>query len=46
MVYSKLSHAIKDMLGDSKHTAEETLGIIKKQKMGMFIPKIVCQMVY
>ncbi|KAK0215962.1 hypothetical protein EDD85DRAFT_894851 [Armillaria nabsnona] len=29
----KLSHAIKDMLGDSKRTAEETLGIIKKQQM-------------
>ncbi|PBK81242.1 hypothetical protein ARMGADRAFT_813825 [Armillaria gallica] len=29
----KLSHAIKDMLGDSKRTTEETLGIIKKQQM-------------
>ncbi|KAK0184072.1 hypothetical protein F5146DRAFT_330864 [Armillaria mellea] len=27
----KLSHAIKDMLGDAKHTGEETLHIIKKQ---------------
>ncbi|KAK0186914.1 hypothetical protein F5146DRAFT_1141756 [Armillaria mellea] len=29
----KLSHAIKDMLGDVKHTGEETLHIIKKKQM-------------
>ncbi len=40
MVYSKLSHAIKDMLGDAKHTGEETLSIIKKKQMGMFILKL------
>ncbi|PBK60945.1 hypothetical protein ARMSODRAFT_981858 [Armillaria solidipes] len=33
LVYSKLSHAIKDMLGDAKHTGEETLSIIKKKQM-------------
>ncbi|PBK85113.1 hypothetical protein ARMGADRAFT_1067102 [Armillaria gallica] len=37
----KLSHAIKDMLGDSKRTAEETLGIMKKQQMDKETAEVV-----